>query len=326
MKFKTIPKEYIKVILDRLIRLKPAYERYDRVFSDILNKFLIIENKEEFDFSNIKLEEKIELAVKIFNRTVGENIDNTDINDYIKQEEDRLFNKNNSSTKFLEAKINLKSAFNLTQEDEIKDNLRLIKLLISSKDDPKKLRKRYRTTYPVEKILLCEGATEEILLEKLSEILNYDFKKEGIFVLGAGGKNQVARKYYKMIEDFKIPIFVLLDEDAGQTKELILPKLRTKDKIHLIKKGEFEDIIPKKIIIDALNKKYSNSLHCSENDFDENEKMTKNLHEIFRKKGFGEYKKADFAKALKEYMQSTSLKKEDLSEEIIEIMEEIKKL
>ena len=267
MKFKNIPESYIKVILDRLFRLKPAYERYERVFSDIINKFLIRENAQEVNISRIDIDEKISLAVQIFNQSVQKihtGFDNF-LNNYIMQEEERLFYPNPLSKKYLRAGLNLEAAFEIIKDEpDLKINLKQIQRLLAKKTDSHKLRYDESLLYPVKKILLCEGATEEILLENLCAICGYDFKKEGVYVLGAGGKNQVARKYYGMIEEFKIPVFVLLDNDAGATKELILPKLRAHDRIYVIRSGEFEDILPKKLITKALNHRYNSCYTCLE--------------------------------------------------------------
>ena len=39
----------------------------------------------------------------------------------------------------------------------------------------------------------------------------------------------------------KPPIFVLLDSDAQENYEQIIPRLRENDFVHVISKGEFED-------------------------------------------------------------------------------------
>lgn len=329
MKFKNIPESYIKVILDRLFRLKPAYERYERVFSDIINKFLIRENAQEVNISRIDIDEKISLAVQIFNQSVQKihtGFDNF-LNNYIMQEEERLFYPNPLSKKYLRAGLNLEAAFEIIKDEpDLKINLKQVLKLLTKKTDPLRLRYEESLLYPVEKILLCEGATEEILLENLCAICGYDFKKEGVYVLGAGGKNQVARKYYSMIEEFKIPVFVLLDNDAGATKELILPKLRAHDRIYVIKSGEFEDILPKKLIINALNHRYNSCYACLEEDFHKNCKTAKELYEIFKQKGFGDFKKADFAKTIKDYIKTFPPQEEELTEEIKLITQRIKTL
>ncbi len=327
MKFKKIPQEYIKILLDRMFRLKPAYERYERVFNDIVHKFYIRENTKTHENNNFDTIEKINLAVSIFNSSIDNKNEDNSIADYIKKEEERLFYKNKLSDIYLSAKINYKGAFEqIKNEKDLKPNLKQIIKFIKLKQNPRELREKYGLIYPVEKIVLCEGATEEILLEKLCELCGYNFKKAGVYVLGAGGKNQVARKYYSMIEELKIPIFILLDSDAQSTKELILPKLRAKDRIYIIKNGEFEDILPKKLIINALNCRYESCYKCFENDFHNNTKTAKELYEIFKQKGFGDFKKADFAKTIKEYISKFPPKKEELTEEIKNITERIKNL
>ena len=328
MKFKKIPLPYIKVILDRLFRLKPAYIRYQRVFDDIINKFLIRENGDSTDFSHLDTDEKIKLAVEIFNATVYQKSeDDILLLNYIKDEEERLFAYNKHSQAYLNAKLNYSFALDFVSNDkDLKLNIMQMLMFKKSKENAKKIREKYSLVYPVEKILLCEGATEEILLEQLCLICGYDFKKEGVYVLGAGGKNQVARKYYDMIEDFKIPIFILLDSDAAATKELIEPKLRKSDKIYIIKNGEFEDILNEKLITNALNTRYKDLYSCSVEDFHKGEKRTKELYEIFKQNGFGEYKKAEFAKTLKEYIKNFPPKSDELGEEIKTITQEIKEL
>lgn len=328
MKFKKIPSPYIKVILDRLFRLKPAYIRYQRVFDDIINKFLIRENNDTADFSHLNTDEKIKLASAIFNSTVQQKSqEDILLQEYIKDEEKRLFTHNAQSASYLDAKLNYSAALDFVNSDEdLKLNIRQMLAFKKTKEDPKKLRKKYSLLYPVEKILLCEGATEEILLEQLCLICGYDFKKEGVYVLGAGGKNQVARKYYDMVEEFKIPIFILLDSDAVATKELIEAKLRSSDKIYIIKNGEFEDILPENLITKALNARYKDLYECCVEDFRKGEKRTKELYEIFKQNGFGEYKKAEFAKTLKEYIKNFPPESDGLGEEIKTITHQIKEL
>ena len=90
---------------------------------------------------------------------------------------------------------------------------------------------------------------DDATVDKLNEIYEWmkiyyyeDFDKNGIKLIGAGGKNQVAKLYCNLKNDLKIPIFILLDADAKTTAEQIKPILRESDKIYVIKHGEFEDI------------------------------------------------------------------------------------
>lgn len=107
--------------------------------------------------------------------------------------------------------------------------------------------------FPVRKLLLCEGITEETLLPVFSKICGYDFNKNGVYIISAGGKNQVVKYFYSFADRLKIPVFILLDNDAKSNLEEIKPKLREFDRIHLLKNGEFEDMLPNSLIIKTLN-------------------------------------------------------------------------
>ena len=126
---------------------------------------------------------------------------------------------------------------------------------------------------------------------------------------------------YTLAEQLKLPMFVLLDNDAQTNYEQILPKLRSFDKIHLLSQGEFEDILPKELIIKTLNDYFKNLNYIEENEF-EDERMVKNLEEIFKKKGFHEFKKAEFAQLVKSHISCD----EDLSDEIKNVINELRTL
>ena len=176
--------------------------------------------------------------------------------------------------------------------------------------------------YPVEKILLVEGITEEILLPKFAKLLDYDFKKNGIFVISAGGKNQVVKYFYRFAQCLKIPIFVLLDSDAQENYEQIMPRLRKNDFVHVISKGEFEDILPKTLVKKTVNYEMEN---ISTGDFaklDNGSSTVEFLEEFFRNRGLHEFKKAEFASFVSENIQSL----DDISDEIKNIIMQLSNL
>ncbi len=319
MKYKIPDKNYIKISLDRLTRFKPVIERYERVVDDILHKFLI--SSADDKISNLTLEEKINLSSEIFNSALNKKT-NLSLNEIIKKDEEKIFYLTETEKKYLNSKIDFEAALDLFETDELPLNLQRLKLQKNLDSD--KTRKKYSTLYPVKKAVLTEGITEETLLIEFAKILGVDFKKEGIFVLGAGGKNQVARKYYKMIEEIKIPVFILLDNDADEICELIKPKLRKIDSLYKIKSGEFEDILPKNLIKNALNFHFSQNLLSNGDDFEESNHTVENLNNCYKNNGWGEFKKADFAKIVREYILSA--KNPPVSDELIKITEEIKTL
>jgi lysophospholipase len=102
----------------------------------------------------------------------------------------------------------------------------------------------------------------------------------------------------------------------------IRPKLREKDRIHLVSCGEFEDLLPKNLIIRTVNSHFKNFLTITEKDLEQNLPTAKCLQEIFRVKGLHEFKKAEFAKLVRENIISS----EDISPEIESIINEIKNI
>ena len=318
MKFKIPEIEYIQICLDRLTRFKPVSERYIRVIDDVLSKYLIQTDEK---LSDIQMPRKIELAQTILN-SAAKNLTDLKLNEIIKNDEEKIFYLTNEDREFLNSKIDFLALINLLDENTLPLNLKRLKFQNNLTSN--ETREKYATLFPVSKVVLVEGITEEILLIEFAKILGLDFKKEGIFVLGAGGKNQVARKYYKLIEEIKIPIFILLDSDAKEIANLIIPKLRNKDKLHLIKTGEFEDILTGKLIKNALNFHFSQNMLNNENEFEENGHAVVELHDCFKNNGWGEFKKADFAKIIREYLHQA--KNPPVSDELKLITDEIKNL
>ena len=318
MKFKIPEIEYIQICLDRLTRFKPVSERYIRVIDDVLSKYLIQTDEK---LSDIQMSRKIELAQTILN-SAAKNLTDLKLNEIIKNDEEKIFYLTNEDMEFLNSKIDFLALINLLDENTLPLNLKRLKFQNNLTSN--ETREKYATLFPVSKVVLVEGITEEILLIEFAKILGLDFKKEGIFVLGAGGKNQVARKYYKLIEEIKIPIFILLDSDAKEIANLIIPKLRNKDKLHLIKTGEFEDILTGKLIKNALNFHFAQNMLNNENEFEENGHAVVELHDCFKNNGWGEFKKADFAKIIREYLHQA--KNPPVSDELKLITDEIKNL
>ncbi len=316
MKFKTPSKEFIKISIDRLTRFKPVLEKYKRVFDDILSKHLIYDGNK---LSELSLYERINLAVEIFNSALPFQSDFS-LNEIIKNDEEKIFYLTDEEKAYLNSKIDFRGALDLFNYDELPLNLKRLKLQNNEKSED--IRKEFSTLFPVSKVVLVEGITEEILLIEFAKILGFDFKKEGIYVLGAGGKNQVAKKYYKLIEEIKIPIFVLLDLDADETFNIIKPKLRKIDEIYKIRAGEFEDILPKNLIKNALNLHFAQNLLNENNDFEENGHAVDELSNCYKNNGWGEFKKADFAKIIRDYLYTEN--NPPLEGELKTIIEKIK--
>ena len=319
MKFKPINREYFITILDRLTRFEPASVRYKRVFDDIINKFCIDEK-----LKNLSLEDEIKIVEEIFNSSIKQNNDFY-INEILARLEEKYFIFNQLSYQYLSARLNISSMLNEIENFEnLPKNVKWLVEISKNITDIINLRKELNLLYPIDKIILCEGQTEYTLLETIFKKLNYDINQNGVLILPAGGKNQVARKYYYMLEYVKLPFFILLDKDAMPIKTLIEPKLRPIDKIYLIKNGEIEDIIPQTILQKTINHTHSNELNCIFDDFNSDNSMVSNLENIYKKYGFGEFKKAKFAQELKEYIANNASCDDFKNSELVEIINALK--
>lgn len=323
MKYKKLTKEQIIISLDRLTRFKNTKEKYLRVFSDIISSNLIEPKLKKSDILSLDYSEITKIAETIINESLPEINFDTSINILLKDYENSVFNNDNETQKFLNNNIKYQNAINYINEDS-PINLKWLKTIINNKIDLKllpKLREQNLLKFPIERVILAEGITEEILLPAFSKFLGHDFYQKGIQIIAAGGKNQVVKMYYKLAEELKIPIYVLLDKDAEDNINQIKPKLRNIDKIHLVSCGEFEDLLPHELIIKTVNKHFENFLSITEEDLNKNEGLNtaKILAEIYRTKGLHEFKKAEFAKLVRSNIETQS----DISEEIRTIIQEI---
>lgn len=286
------------------------------ILSNVIEPKFKRKDLDEMEYSTLK-----DLAETVFNLSisslssvvVGTHIINEKLFNY----ENKVFNLNEEINNLLDNKINYDLAITLIQEENSPKNLIWLKSLINNES----IREEKSIRFPIEKVVITEGITEEILLPVFAEHLGLNFDKNGIQVISAGGKNQVVKLVYTLANQLKLPMFILLDNDAKENYEQILPKLREFDKIYLLSHGEFEDILPKELIIKTLNDYFKNLNIIEDNEF-EDERMVKNLEEIFKKKGFHEFKKAEFAQLVKNHISSD----EDLSDEIKLIIEELRKL
>lgn len=317
MKFKKLTKEQILISMDRLTRFKYTKNKYLRVFLDIILNNLNEPKYKKNDLLNLSCTEIRNIAEEIFNNSLNEASNDFFINKKIYEYENSVFYLDNDCKEFLNNNLDYKSALKYI-DSTCPINLQWLKSLEFDYNLVEN-RELHYLKYPIEKIILVEGLTEEILLPAFSKYLNYDFYQKGIQVIGAGGKNQVVKMYYKLIEEVKLPIFLLLDKDAEENIKQIRPRLREIDKIHLVSCGEFEDMLPKSLIIKTINNHLENFSSISESDLDDSLPEVKNLEYIFKTKGLHEFKKADFAKLIRNNISEES----DISPEIAEIIEEI---
>lgn len=317
IKIKNLTQDQLIISIDRLTRFKFTEDKYLRVFKDVILSNLIEpkfkrKDLDEMNYSDLKFyaENIINTSLKdIFGEVKNDEL----INQKLKIYENKIFNLTDEINILLDNNINYNAALQLINEDSVR-NLKWLKSL----QEDKSLREELSLRFPIELVVIAEGITEETLLPIFAKKCGYDFNKKGVQIVSAGGKNQVVKLFYTLSEQLKVPIFVLLDNDAEENLEQIKPKLRGFDKIHLLNGGEFEDILPKELILKTLNDHFVNLNSIDESEFVES-RMVLNLEEIFKRKGFHEFKKAEFAQLVKSHV----LSEDDVSAEIKEIIKEI---
>lgn len=321
-KVKPLIKSQIIISIDRLTRFKNTETKYLRVFKDILTQNLIEPKFKKTDLEKMDYSELRNWAEFVINYSLemaGLTLENDYlINQRLLNYENSVFENNKNVQELLNNKINYKACLSYIDEKSPKNLLWLKNLEISS--DIRKSRFDNSLRFPVEKVVIAEGATEETLLPEFAKRCGYDFDKEGIYVLSAGGKNQVVKLYYQLVESLKLPIFVLLDKDAKENLEEIQPKLRDIDKIHLLDCGEFEDLLPIKLVERTLDYELKNISMLEKEKLNEDIPRVKFLEEVFKTRGMHEFKKVEFAQMVKKNIKH----EEDISPEVVEIIDEIR--
>ncbi len=310
-KYKYLTKNELIVNLDRLSRFKLPEEAYQRVFYDVILKCLISPKYSINELDNLPVEEVCKLFKFIWNKSVEYNygINKSDKHfNILKAFCLHLFKNTDKKTKaYINTNIYINSILKNIENTEAK-NLKNLKLNLNKKNN--------ELIYPIRKLIIVEGITEEILLPVFSKKLGCDFEKNGIYIMGAGGKSKSPALYMKLRNKLKIPIILLFDCDAKEICEEMKNVLLKKDKIIMIKNGEFEDILSLNLIKRALNKEYETLIPIKKKDLKMYSKMCKNLENIYRIMQLGEFKKAKFAKIIAENIKYKS----DLSQEIKDII------
>ncbi|MBE7705177.1 MAG: ATP-dependent endonuclease [Cyanobacteria bacterium SIG29] len=316
-------KEELIICLDRLSRFKLPEESYFRVFSDIISKHLISPKYSKKELEALCAEDLSKLTKLIWNKSTeliyGKKVQNTKI---LKVLSNLLYKNLDSRTKTLiNTDLHIDPILNNLSNIDIPINL---KFLINAKkntnlNDIKKTRNEKKLLFPIEKIIIVEGITEEILLPIFAKKLKKDFFSNGIYLIGAGGKSKSPALYLKIKNKVKAPITILFDEDASEICSVLKKNLNKHDKIIIIKKGEFEDILSKYLIKRTLNNEYKPATPLNIKELKNSEKMCLNIENFYKTRHLGEFKKAKFAKLIGENIKY----KTDITDDIKEILNNI---
>lgn len=326
IKFLQISQKDLVLALDRLTRFKYPEIKYYRVFSDLISKYLLFPKLTKNDIRELDINLLRQIVERIWNDSVKQYSPQIPLdkgfNKILKKELLNTYNLSDDIKKLVDIDLNINGVLALVKKNQSVP-LNIKRLLLIEKDytNLKNKREELGLRFPVEKVLLCEGITEEILMPKFASLYGYNFDKNGIKLISAGGKNQVAKLYCELKDELNIPIFILLDADAVETSNRIATVKRDCDDIYLIKHGEFEDIFSLNLIKRTINNRYKNICECTVSDFQKDMPMTKILAEFFRINNLGDYQKSDFAKEILNNIKYDT----DLTEEIRTIINEIKK-
>lgn len=338
LKIKNLKAEQILTAFDRLTRFKPTEDKYLRVFKELVKNNLLEPklNKKQIDaLEYVQLRDYAQYIINASLEALGYELgDDYIINLRLFDAEKKIFDFNENVKNLLINNINYMAILPLINEKS-PINLRWMKELATSMDVLESRRKK-KLRFPLEKVVLTEGITEEILLPEFAKICGHDFDENGVAVISAGGKNQVVKYFYEICETLKIPVYILLDGDAVESLEELKPKLRLFDKIHLVKSGggkcignspnatgeggEFEDLLPIMLITKTINNLPNNDYKAKNSEFVQELPMAQILENFFKQQGLGEFSKADFARAVRENISC----KADVCAEIKTIINEIR--
>ncbi len=305
-KIKPMTKYEMVLALDRISRFKFPEKKLKRVYIETIctHSIPLKEKKSDIElWDNNALADKF---TEIWNYSVKENFKELN-NDFLLNEKYILQEKScyvidENIMKLMPKKADFKTLIKNLGKNEIPNNF---------------------TDYATpKKIVLTEGITEVTVLPEFSKIMGYNWDLNGIKIIGIGGKSRLLNRYNIYKNRLKIPIYILLDNDAQNIFDFVQKELRSTDKAHIISCGEIEDIIPFNIFKNAINSEYKLISKISVNDFDKNLSAVKNLHNLFKERGFGEFKKAKVAKLI----CGSLTKNIKLSVELTDILNEIKYL
>jgi hypothetical protein len=178
------------------------------------------------------------------------------------------------------------------------------------------LNQKYLVIRPIRVLVIVEGATEEILLPRFANTIHIDFYREGIYVLPAGGKNQVQQVYESYAETLRIPVFIVLDQDAQDKIEQLQAVLRSQDQIYFLEEGEFEDTYDLALVLETINRYYEPRLPVTVEVYEQTRQDLSQesnaagrvpvLRQLWNTYELGEFDKVDFAQKLSATLTSDS--------------------
>ena len=318
------------ISIDRLTRFKHPDISYPRVFRDIIRKASShLSDKFIDELPPDVLRKHVK---KVWSASYKQFFEDSEFDDLSHKILTKIphfsFNINNDYTKEL-MKTPLYCAnllFNI-DDKKLPKNLRIVKYTLLeaknahdySDDLILEVSRNKKLLFPVQKLVIVEGITEDILLPAFADFLGKSLSECGIFIFSAGGKTKIPSLFAQFKDELKIPMIIVFDYDANDLSEALKPHLRQKDKIIVNSKGEFEDLLSLSLIRRTLNSTYYNSVKTTFSELRQLNSRCANLEEFYRTRNLGEFKKALFAKLLSENIKYPT----DVSEDIRKLIDDL---
>lgn len=324
-KYKYLTKEELIINIDRLSRFKLPEEAYIRVFTSIILKTMISPVYSKNDIENMSGSDISKLVEIIWNSSVknifGETYKNNNINLLKYLAESSFCNFDKKTLALINTNLNIAPVIEHINYEESPINLKFLYKNINknNEDDILSTSKKNCLLFPIRKLVIAEGITEEILLPVFAKKLKHDFNAEGVYIYGAGGKSKSPSLYMRLKEKVKIPIILLFDSDAAEICDIMQKNLLHKDKIIIIKKGEFEDIISLNLIKRALNSEYEPATPVIKDDLHIYGKMCENIEHFYKIRHLGEFKKSKLSRIIAKNVKYDT----DITEDIKNIINDI---
>ncbi len=329
VKYKLMSQEELAINLDRLTRFKLPEYTYNRVFCSILLKYLIYPKYSKKDIELLPAKYIAKVVKEIWNKSVENIYGKAEklnipykaykliINKTYTNIDERTKTFINAGLKFTEILSGLsfeKSPLNIKMLIKVNDEIKTEAFIYQDLID---LRKKYSLQFPISRLIIVEGITEEILLPVFADKLGYNFSKCGIYILGAGGKSKSPNLYALMRNKLKIPVTILFDADANDINEVLQSNLQKKDKSVVIKKGEFEDILSLNLIKRTLNNEFEVAVPVTKSELSDFDRMCRNIENFYRTRHLGEFKKSKFSKIIAKNIKYET----DITSEIRNLLE-----
>ncbi|MCD7879567.1 MAG: ATP-dependent endonuclease [Candidatus Gastranaerophilales bacterium] len=331
IKYKLLTFDEMVINLDRLSRFKFPDDSFKRVFNSIIFKCLLNPKLSGEEIENLDSSYIADIVKLIWNDSVKFHFNdfknNKTVNSALKCIIENSFKNISADTKrLMKANIYYSPILDNISYESASANLKfLIKVNETYRNtnitifDLIKLREKYKLKFPITKLIIVEGITEEILLPVFANKLHHSFDREGIFIMGAGGKSKSPTLYMRLKNKLKIPVTLLFDSDAYEICDILKKNLLKKDNIYIIENGEFEDILSENLIKRALNKEYQLSDPLLKKDLHIYENMCDNIESFYKTRHLGEFKKSKLSKIIAENVKYNT----DVTKDIKKIIEKI---